>query len=306
MEKQLCRVDYKVVHTILGRIRISVPRLKWDAEYASKLKQLVESLNFVTGVRINPAAYSIIVHYTDTANQPGVVREQLDSCIQNASLASHPVNPTSTKATIKPEADLTKLTDHHDSHRPVSQEKEIREVRETEPTTSSSTAAQTEILSKADIRLKQHDLAKRLKVTSQAITAHRTKPDFINWSQTHDPEGVAWKYDRISSSFYRVEQPSDKVKQSDPQPDDRREKIAKDEAEGEFIGKTSGELVGELVGDVVGDLLLGPVGGILAAEMVAKVGESVGESLGKKIVDTVEHIPEEQKEGHNDEHGKEG
>jgi cation transport ATPase len=43
--------------------------------------------------------------------------------------------------------------------------------------------------------LKQRDLADRLGSTTQALTHHRLKPDFTEWSRAKDPEGKAWRYD---------------------------------------------------------------------------------------------------------------
>jgi len=50
--------------------------------------------------------------------------------------------------------------------------------------------------------LKQSDLAKRLGVASQFLTRYRVKPDFSAWTQTRDPEGMAWRYD-LTSRCYR-------------------------------------------------------------------------------------------------------
>lgn len=52
--------------------------------------------------------------------------------------------------------------------------------------------------------LKQRELAKRLGVTSQALTARRAKSEFSNWTQSQDPEGQAWQYDAATHCFYSV------------------------------------------------------------------------------------------------------
>lgn len=44
-------------------------------------------------------------------------------------------------------------------------------------------------------------LAKRLNTTSQAITHRRNRLDFPTWTQSQDPERIAWKYDAASQSF---------------------------------------------------------------------------------------------------------
>ncbi|MBE9228424.1 hypothetical protein IQ264_23670 [Phormidium sp. LEGE 05292] len=57
------KLNYRVVHSIPGRIRIRIPRLVDDLEYANKLKHLIEALDFVTYVRINSTASSLVVEY---------------------------------------------------------------------------------------------------------------------------------------------------------------------------------------------------------------------------------------------------
>ncbi len=57
------QTGYQIVHAINGRIRIRISWLGADSESASKLQRLVESLSFVTSVRINPLANSIVVSY---------------------------------------------------------------------------------------------------------------------------------------------------------------------------------------------------------------------------------------------------
>ncbi len=86
-EYQLEEMDYQVVHTITGRFRIRVPRLARDLEYASKLNWLIESLNFVTSVRINPAASSVIVNYEVNVVSSAVAQKELFTCIQQANIA---------------------------------------------------------------------------------------------------------------------------------------------------------------------------------------------------------------------------
>lgn len=89
-------IHYEVVHWISGRFRIRIPKLAYDSEYASKLKYLIESLNFVTSVRINQAARSVIVEYHHEANDAAlaVVQEQIFAAIQEASLVES-ILPTS-------------------------------------------------------------------------------------------------------------------------------------------------------------------------------------------------------------------
>lgn len=59
-------------------------------------------------------------------------------------------------------------------------------------------------------QLKQVDLAKRLGETSQSLSRKRSKSNFLEWSMSRDPEGLAWTYEPIERCFYPVE-PSAKV-----------------------------------------------------------------------------------------------
>lgn len=55
------------------------------------------------------------------------------------------------------------------------------------------------------VKLKQHSLAKRLGLPSQTLASNRTREDFVNWSMTQDPEGIAWAYEPNTKCFYTVE-----------------------------------------------------------------------------------------------------
>jgi heavy metal translocating P-type ATPase len=51
------------------------------------------------------------------------------------------------------------------------------------------------------VPLKQGDLAKRFGLPTQALTHHRVKPEFVEWSMIKDPEGIAWTYEPLSKFF---------------------------------------------------------------------------------------------------------
>jgi heavy metal translocating P-type ATPase len=82
-------IHYQIVHWMPGRFRIRIPRLVRDEEYGLKLKYLVESLNFVTGVRLNPSASSLVVEYRHepTAVAIATIQEKLFRLIQEAPTA---------------------------------------------------------------------------------------------------------------------------------------------------------------------------------------------------------------------------
>jgi hypothetical protein len=57
------QVQAEVVHAIAGRVRLRVPRLKYDLAYASWLAQRLQSLAGISHIQVNPAAASLIVTY---------------------------------------------------------------------------------------------------------------------------------------------------------------------------------------------------------------------------------------------------
>lgn len=54
--------------------------------------------------------------------------------------------------------------------------------------------------------LNQRDLAKRLGVTIQTVSRRRSAPKFDRWSQSKDPEGIAWYHNADSQLFYPLVQ----------------------------------------------------------------------------------------------------
>jgi len=61
--RHTAQVTYSVVHQIRGRIRLRVPRLRYDADYAQRLLAVVEADPLFTNVRIKQAAAALVVNY---------------------------------------------------------------------------------------------------------------------------------------------------------------------------------------------------------------------------------------------------
>lgn len=91
---QLEPTKYEVIHITDERIRICVPRIHHDLEYTNRLKRLVESLNFVTDVRISSAASSLVVNY-NASMAANYVLPEIATCIQQASIAQIGIEPVS-------------------------------------------------------------------------------------------------------------------------------------------------------------------------------------------------------------------
>lgn len=56
--------------------------------------------------------------------------------------------------------------------------------------------------------LRQAELAKRLKVHASTLYKRRRQAEFTEWSQTKDPDGIAWIFDLNSRQFFPHNQPS--------------------------------------------------------------------------------------------------
>lgn len=55
------------------------------------------------------------------------------------------------------------------------------------------------------LSLNQADLAKRLDINPSTVGRRKSEPDFPEWSQSKDPEGVAWKYIPETKMFVALE-----------------------------------------------------------------------------------------------------
>ncbi|NEU72894.1 cadmium-translocating P-type ATPase [Hassallia byssoidea VB512170] len=82
---QFPNVTYSVVHTIPGRLRFRVPRLRCDADYAKRLEVLLTADALVKNVRVKPAAMSVAVTYKSAKVDDAKMRSHLDDLIQAAS-----------------------------------------------------------------------------------------------------------------------------------------------------------------------------------------------------------------------------
>ena len=75
-------MTYQIVHSIVGRLRIRIPRLAQDKAFAARLCGFVEPLAGVTQVRVNPIASSIVIEYQSGAC--AIVESAIAACIDKA------------------------------------------------------------------------------------------------------------------------------------------------------------------------------------------------------------------------------
>ncbi len=97
----LAEIEYQIVHATVGRYRLRIPRIVSDWEYTHKLSWLVESLDFVTDVRINSKAGAVIINYDTDVVSDTVLQENLSQAIQQANEVDLPlpsIPPAETKS----------------------------------------------------------------------------------------------------------------------------------------------------------------------------------------------------------------
>ena len=83
-------VEWEVAHQIPGRLRIRIPRLNWDGEYARRLQRSLLKTTAISESRINPAACSLIVSYAAEALPATAIGDYLQAAIQAASREREP------------------------------------------------------------------------------------------------------------------------------------------------------------------------------------------------------------------------
>lgn len=97
-----------------------------------------------------------------------------------------------------------------DESEPVPQLVEVEETADIAPIPSVAAVVSAPLADKeveepypveAPLGLIQSELAKRLDVHSSTIYKRRDDPDFSTWTQTRDPEGVAWIYSADTRLF---------------------------------------------------------------------------------------------------------
>lgn len=85
---------------------------------------------------------------------------------------------------------------------------EAEETEESEEFEASETSSEEDVHAEATSdgsALIQAELAKRLDINPSTVGRRKSEPDFPEWSQSKDPEGIAWKYVPKTKMFVRVE-----------------------------------------------------------------------------------------------------
>ncbi|MDZ8236544.1 MAG: heavy metal translocating P-type ATPase [Nostoc sp. ChiQUE01a] len=100
------QVSYSVVHQIRGRIRLRVPRLRYDADYAQRLLALLEADPHITNVRIKPTAAALVVNYKSSSVADTKVRSRLSYLIGAANEVAIVVPKANNSLATQPTEDV--------------------------------------------------------------------------------------------------------------------------------------------------------------------------------------------------------
>jgi uncharacterized membrane protein len=256
---------FRVVHATLGRIRVSIPQLRYDSIYADRCCQLASSLDGITNVRINPAASSMIVNY-----KPGVLASQdvenhIAYCISQ----------------------LIQL------HPPTQQPLELKNSSpEVESTESGKPNLKHHIVEEVDANIGSFFGEKVGEVVGETVGGFLLGVEgakigteigaFIGECLGEEVGDVIGE---------TTESHSDPKKHPDMA--ELTEIITSAEREiphtvQKAVGLGMGIVIGETVGEVVGGMLLGPLGMVIGAE----VGGLIGGEVGEEFVEIAEHSRE--------------
>jgi Heavy metal associated domain 2 len=327
-------MDYQIVHAVEGRIRIRIPLLAEEAEYASKLQKRVESLNFVTDVRINPLVESIIVTYKYKFVSCAVMQTHLQEAIAQVASPSAPAasepkiaqvaspQSPSAPATSEPVVVENKSSEVSTG---VVQESLTYNLEQVNPdidpweeeTTlaieSPSDAVQAD-LSTPEISTIKNDQAKDElvdTVTEQANSdvtplqtsalARRLGVHFKALSRYKSkPDFCQWSQKKDPNSIAWTYDSVSKIfcpteLTRNTDQSNPQEQGMPTEVE-KVESEVLGGIVGGIVGETVGAVIAGPIGMVVGEEVGTVVGAILGEDLGKQA----EHInhpePEMQQE----------
>lgn len=93
---------FQVVHTVPGRIRVRLPRLKRHQDYEAVLQQKIQSLGAVKAVRVNPSARSLIVHYDSHSTPETAFNADLISAIASTYPIPEKAEQRSDRSSLSP------------------------------------------------------------------------------------------------------------------------------------------------------------------------------------------------------------
>ena len=147
-----------------------------------------------------------IVYYFLTANALGSIFDSSEPLPEQESESLTNQAPKLVQWLMEDEEDETEeeIEDKSSAWESETEEADIQEKLESPPEKPSPQSEQPE--EKEGQALIQAELAKRLDVHSSTIGKRKSDPDFAQWSQSKDPDGVAWEYSPETKEFLPVEE----------------------------------------------------------------------------------------------------
>ncbi|WP_319422507.1 hypothetical protein [Pleurocapsa sp. FMAR1] len=152
-----------------------------------------------------------VVYYFPTASALGSIFDdsEPDQAINSYQLAAKESNKLSVRgiaqlAKQEQNSGIKNLDDSQESSA-------VAQLTKAETSTAIDTESEVEDLTDnqptsidAGQSLIQAELAKRLDLNSSTVGRRKSEPDFEEWSQSKDPEGVAWKYEPETKLYVAV------------------------------------------------------------------------------------------------------
>ena len=146
-------------------------------------------------------------HSNQVTSQPSEVSPPPSTTSSSPSEVSSPPSTTSLSSPFAQLAALKEERLQQDQPSPTETPQTVSTPPETPPEANSSESEENSAdgKEKEKLRLIQSYLAKRLDTTPSTIGRRKTDASFAEWSQSKDPDGIAWKYLRQSRVFIPVD-----------------------------------------------------------------------------------------------------
>ena len=78
------RIHFQIKHWVKGRLRIVIPRLAQDGDYAERLQYRIMATSSAFSVRVNPTAQSLVIQYDPEQLEAADVLDHIVICIKDA------------------------------------------------------------------------------------------------------------------------------------------------------------------------------------------------------------------------------
>lgn len=126
---------------------------------------------------------------------------QLHKDAQPESAISTPTTSDTSPPDFTSESTTEDETQSSPDEQPIESVAELSDTEEQSPPPLEEEEPSTESTADSPVVLNQTELAKRLDLHPTTISKHKLEPDFDVWSQSKDPEGIAWKYNEETKEF---------------------------------------------------------------------------------------------------------